>query len=78
MVIAAAADLGTVVASAPEVDHVEAFDGRLVDLWVTAEVEAATLSAALASVPDVATAEVTEVAAEGETPVVVPVDTPSS
>jgi len=56
MVIAAAADLGTVVASAPEEDHVEAFDGRLVDLWVTAEVEAAVLSAALTSVPDVATA----------------------
>jgi two-component system chemotaxis sensor kinase CheA len=62
MVIAAAADLGTVVASAPEEDHVEAFDGRLVDLWVTAEVEAAVLSAALTSVPDVATAEVAEVA----------------
>jgi two-component system chemotaxis sensor kinase CheA len=79
MVIAAAADLGTVVASAPEVDHVEAFDGRLVDLWVTAEVEAATLSAALASVPDVATAEVTEVnevAAQGEIAVAVPVDAP--
>jgi two-component system chemotaxis sensor kinase CheA len=82
MVIAAAADLGTVVASAPEVDHVEAFDGRLVDLWVMAEVEAATLSAALASVPDVATAEVTEVtevaevAAEGELAVAVPVDAP--
>ena len=60
MVIAAAADLGRVVTSAPEVDHVEAFDGRLVDLWVTAEVEAATLSAALLSVPDVAAAEVAE------------------
>ena len=31
MVIAAAADLGTVVASAPEEDDVEAFDGRRVD-----------------------------------------------
>jgi two-component system chemotaxis sensor kinase CheA len=69
MVIAAAADLGTVVASAPEEDDVEAFDGRRVDVWITAEVEAAALSAALTSVPDVATAEVAEVAkavVEGE------------
>jgi two-component system, chemotaxis family, sensor kinase CheA len=62
MVIAAAADLGTVVASAPEEDDVEAFDGRRVDVWITAEVEAAALSAALTSVPDVETAEVAEVA----------------
>jgi two-component system, chemotaxis family, sensor kinase CheA len=60
MVIAAAAELGRVVTSAPEVDHVEVFDGRLVDLWVTADVQAATLSAALLSVPDVAAAEVSE------------------
>jgi two-component system chemotaxis sensor kinase CheA len=65
MVIAAAADLGTVVASAPEEDHVEAFDGRRVDVWVAAGVEAAALSAALTSVPDVATAEVAEVAEAG-------------
>ena len=80
MVIAAAADLGTVVASAPEEDHVEAFDGRRVDVWVAAGVEAAALSAALTSVPDVATAEVAEVAeagvvaeAEPAAPVPVPV-----
>ncbi|HEX6695239.1 MAG TPA: chemotaxis protein CheA, partial [Solirubrobacteraceae bacterium] len=65
MVIAAAADLGTVVASAPEEDHVEAFDGRRVDVWVAAGVEAAALSAALTAVPDVATAEVAEVAEAG-------------
>ena len=65
MVIAAAADMGTVVASAPEVDHVEAFDGRRVDVWVAAGVEAAALSAALTAVPDVATAEVAEVAEAG-------------
>jgi two-component system, chemotaxis family, sensor kinase CheA len=65
MVIAAAADLGTVVASAPEVDDVEAFDGRRVDVWLSAEVEAAALGAALTSVPDVATAEVAEVAQAG-------------
>jgi two-component system chemotaxis sensor kinase CheA len=76
MVIAAAADLGTVVASAPEVDDVEAFDGRLVDLWVTAEVEASTLSAALVSVPDVDTAEVSEAAAPGEVAAAAPVDVP--
>jgi len=76
MVIAAAADLGTVVASAPEEDHVEAFDGRLVDLWVTAEVEAAVLSAALTSVPDVATAEVAEVAETAPDGEAVPVAAP--
>jgi two-component system, chemotaxis family, sensor kinase CheA len=76
MVIAAAADLGRVVTSAPDVDHVEAFDGRLVDLWVTAEVEAAVLSAALVSVPDVATAEVTEVAETAPQGEAVPVAAP--
>jgi two-component system, chemotaxis family, sensor kinase CheA len=65
MVIAAAADMGTVVASAPEVDDVEAFDGRRVDVWVAAGVEAVALSAALTAVPDVATAEVAEVAEAG-------------
>ena len=73
MVIAAAADLGTVVASAPEVDHVEAFDGRRVDVWVAAGVEAAALSAALTSVPDVATAEVAEVAEAGASAAAEPV-----
>jgi two-component system, chemotaxis family, sensor kinase CheA len=67
MVIAAAADLGTVVTSAPEEEHVEAFDGRRVDVWITAEVEAAALSAALTSVPDVAAAEVAELRDTGET-----------
>jgi two-component system chemotaxis sensor kinase CheA len=66
MVIAAAADMGTVVASAPQVDQVEAFDGRRVDVWVAAGVEAAALSAALTSVPDVAVAEVAEVAEAGD------------
>ena len=66
MVIAAAADMGTVVASAPQVDQVEAFDGRRVDVWVAAGVEAAALSAALTAVPDVAVAEVAEVAEAGD------------
>src|SRR6185312_5992606 len=75
MVIAAAADLGTVVASAPEEDHVEAFDGRRVDVWVAAGVEAAALSAALTAVPAVATAAVAAVVGEPEpvAPVPVPV-----
>ncbi len=72
MVIVAAADLGTVVASAPEVDDVEAFDGRVVDLWVTADVEAPALSAALTSVPDVDTAEVSEAGAPGAVAATVP------
>ena len=81
MVIAAAADLGTVVASAPEEDDVEAFDGRRVDVWVAAGVEAVALSAALTAVPDVATAEVAEVAEAGvlgepEAEIVAPVPVP--
>jgi two-component system, chemotaxis family, sensor kinase CheA len=60
MVLAAAADLGTVVASAPEADDVEAFDGRVIDLWLAAEVETDALQAALAAVPDVAAVEVTD------------------
>ena len=81
MVIAAAADMGTVVASAPEEDDVEAFDGRRVDVWVAAGVEAVALSAALTAVPDVATAEVAEVAEAGvlgepEAELVAPVPVP--
>jgi two-component system chemotaxis sensor kinase CheA len=60
MVLAAAGDLGTIVASAPESEDVEAFDGRLVDVWVAAEVETDALHAALAAVPDVAAVEVTD------------------
>jgi two-component system, chemotaxis family, sensor kinase CheA len=60
MVLAAAADLGTVVASAPEAEDIEAFDGRVIDVWVAAEVETDALQAALASVPDVASVQVTD------------------
>jgi two-component system, chemotaxis family, sensor kinase CheA len=60
MVLAAAADLGTIVASAPEAEDVEAFDGRVIDVWVAAEVETEALQAALAAVPDVASVEVTD------------------
>ena len=58
MVLAAAADLGTIVASAPEAEDIEAFDGRVIDVWVAAEVETEALQAALAAVPDVASVEV--------------------
>jgi two-component system chemotaxis sensor kinase CheA len=58
MVLAAAADLGTIVASAPEAGDIEAFDGRVIDVWVAAEVETEALQAALAAVPDVASVEV--------------------
>jgi two-component system, chemotaxis family, sensor kinase CheA len=68
MVIAAAGDLGTIVASAPEAEDIEAFDGRLVDVWVAAEVEAEALRAALAAVPDVAAVEVGEGAGAAEPP----------
>jgi two-component system, chemotaxis family, sensor kinase CheA len=60
MVLAAAADLGTVVASAPEAEDIEAFDGRVIDVWVAAEVETEALQAALAAVPDVASVQVTD------------------
>jgi two-component system, chemotaxis family, sensor kinase CheA len=60
MVIAAAGDLGAIVASAPEADDIEAFDGRLVDVWVAAEVETEALRAAVAGVPDVVAVEVDE------------------
>jgi two-component system, chemotaxis family, sensor kinase CheA len=70
MVVAAAAELGAVVASAPEEDDVEAFDGRLVDVWLTAEVEADALRAAMAAVPDVAEVAVIEAAGVPETPAV--------
>lgn len=53
MVLAAAGDLGTIVSSAPVIDDVEAFDGRVVDLWLLAEVEADQLRSTLAAVPDV-------------------------
>ena len=58
MVLAAAADLGAIVASAPESEDVEAFDGRIVDIWVASEVEADALRVAVAGVPDVASVEV--------------------
>jgi two-component system, chemotaxis family, sensor kinase CheA len=60
MVLAAAADLGTVMASAPEAEDIEAFDGRVIDVWVAAEVETEALQAALAAVPDVASVAVTD------------------
>jgi two-component system chemotaxis sensor kinase CheA len=58
MVLAAAADLGTIVASAPEAEDIEAFDGRVIDVWVAAEVETEALQTALAAVPDVASVDV--------------------
>jgi two-component system chemotaxis sensor kinase CheA len=68
MVIAAAGDLGTIVASAPEADDIEAFDGRLVDVWVAAEVESEALRAAVAGVPDVVAVEVDEGAGRAAPP----------
>jgi len=79
MVIAAAAELGAVVTSAPLEDDVEAFDGRLVDVWVAAEVEAEALQAALAAVPDVASVEVVEAAEkEDERPAPAPALVPAA
>jgi two-component system, chemotaxis family, sensor kinase CheA len=68
MVLTAAADLGDIVTSAPHEEDVEAFDGRVIDVWVSAEVEAETLEQALAAVPDVESVAVEECAAPGEAP----------
>jgi two-component system, chemotaxis family, sensor kinase CheA len=66
MVLTAAADLGDIVTSAPREEDVEAFDGRVIDVWVSAEVEAETLEQALAAVPDVESVTVEECAAPGQ------------
>jgi two-component system, chemotaxis family, sensor kinase CheA len=63
MVLAAAAELGDIIASAPPEQGVEAFDGRIVDVWISAEVEVEALQRALAAVPDVETVAVQECAA---------------
>jgi two-component system chemotaxis sensor kinase CheA len=68
MVLTAAADLGAIVTSAPHEEDVEAFDGRVIDVWVSAEVEAETLEQALVAVPDVESVVVEECAAPGEAP----------
>jgi two-component system chemotaxis sensor kinase CheA len=63
MVLAAAAELGDIIASAPPEQDVEAFDGRIVDVWISAEVEVDALRRALAAVADVETVAVEECAA---------------
>jgi two-component system chemotaxis sensor kinase CheA len=79
MLLAAAAELGEVIASGPLEDEVESFDGRIVDVWVSAEVEADALAKALAEVADVESVSVEEsaapdaVAAPAPAPVPVPV-----
>ncbi len=66
MLLAAAAELGAIITSAPLERDVEAFDGRVVDVWIAAEVEADALHKALASIPDVASVVVQESVAAGE------------
>jgi two-component system, chemotaxis family, sensor kinase CheA len=63
MVLAAAGDHGAVIDSAPGQGDLEAFDGRTVVAWVTSDHEAEVLRAAVAAVPDVASASVDELAA---------------
>jgi two-component system, chemotaxis family, sensor kinase CheA len=63
MVLAAAAELGDMIASAPPEQDVEAFDGRIVDVWISAEVEVEALRRALAAVADVESVAVEECAA---------------
>jgi two-component system chemotaxis sensor kinase CheA len=77
MVLAAAGDLGTIVSSAPEVEDVEAFDGRIVDLWLLAEVEADALRTTLAAVADVRSVVVVDGSAAEEAPADADADTAS-
>ena len=69
MVLAAIADHGEVIHSAPGSDEVDTFDGRRIEAWLVTEHEVATIEAAVQVVPDigavsVSVAEPTAVAAD--------------
>ena len=66
MVLATAGDHGAVVHAAPAQDEVEAFDGRTVVAWITSDHETEVVQAAVAAVPDVETASVTELTAQAD------------
>jgi two-component system chemotaxis sensor kinase CheA len=63
MVLAAAGDHGAVIHAVPGKEDVDSFDGRTVVAWVTSDHETEVLQAAIAAVPDVASAVVEELAA---------------
>jgi two-component system chemotaxis sensor kinase CheA len=64
MVLAAVAKLGETLACVPTPADVDTFDGRDVIAWVVSENTDGELHSAAASVPDVATCEVTEAVAD--------------
>jgi two-component system, chemotaxis family, sensor kinase CheA len=78
MLLGAAMELGELVASAPGEEDVEVFDGRVVDVWISAEVEVDALHGALAAVPDVESVEVTESASVADAAATVPAAVESS
>ncbi len=53
MVLAAIADHGEVIHSAPGSDEVDTFDGRRIEAWLVTEHEVATIEAAVQVVPDI-------------------------
>src|SRR4051812_45903638 len=64
MVLSALAEKGRVVTSAPAEEHVDAFTGRAIDVWLATEETEEALIALVGSVPDVASAHAAVVSPE--------------
>ena len=64
MVLSALAEKGRVVTSAPTEEHVDAFTGRAIDVWLATEEPEEALIALAGSVPDVASAHAAVVSPE--------------
>jgi two-component system, chemotaxis family, sensor kinase CheA len=68
MVLAALADHGEILASAPPPDGLEQFQGREIDAWVASEHEDETIAADVRAVSEVFTVEVNEAPSPGVSP----------
>jgi two-component system chemotaxis sensor kinase CheA len=68
MVLAALADHGEILASAPPPDGVEQFQGREIDAWVASDHEDETIAADVRAVSEVFTVEVDEASSPGISP----------
>jgi two-component system chemotaxis sensor kinase CheA len=68
MVLAALADHGEILASAPPPDGVEQFQGREIDAWVASDHEDETIAADVRAVSEVFTVEVDEAPSPGISP----------
>jgi two-component system chemotaxis sensor kinase CheA len=66
MVLTALSDHGELLASAPEQETLESFDGRLIEAWLASDHETETLEEVARSVPDVVAAVVGEQESEAE------------